>query len=377
MPWQEFSKMSLRLEFVRLALQQSVPFRELCRRFQISAPTGYKWLDRYDPDDAEAMCDQSRRPHSSPTKTTIETEQAVVCLRKKQPTWGGRKIAARLQNLGSQGAPAPSTITNILRRNDLLEAQGDRQKSLCRFEHEAPNDLWQMDFKGHFLIQQGRCHPLTILDDHSRYCIAVRACSNEQSQTVRAELTHCFRQHGLPRRILMDNGPTWSSQGRGITKIEAWLARLDVRVSHGRPGHPQTQGKEERFHRTLKADVLQFNVPHNLSGCQKAFDAFRTTYNHERPHEALNMKPPISRYTTSPRSYPETLPEVEYAPQDIVRKVSFPGQIRFKGRRIIVGRGIIGEHVAIRPTLDDGIYDVVYCTIPVRQIDLNDAQQEL
>jgi hypothetical protein len=194
---------------------------------------------------------------------------------------------------------------------------------------------------------------------------------------VRSELTHCFRQYGLPSRILMDNGPCWSSQGRGITKVEAWLARLDVRVSHGRPAHPQTQGKDERFHRTLKADVLQFNVPQDLPGCQKAFDDFRYIYNQERPHEALDMRPPITRYMPSRRPFSETLPPVEYAPQDIVRKVSFPGQIRFRGQSIIVGRGLTGEYVAVRATLADGLYDIIYCSTHIRTIDLNNANEEL
>jgi transposase InsO family protein len=378
MPWQESSIMSLRLEFIRLAFQKGVSFRELCRRFGISTPTGYKWVSRCAAAGSCDLRDRSRRPHSSPTKTADILEQAVLEQRRAHPTWGGRKIAARLIALEHADVPAPSTITQILRRHGALDnVPRASQTAPLRFEYEHPNALWQMDFKGHFALEQGRCHPLTILDDHSRYNIAVRACSNEQGETVHSELQRAFRMYGLPERMLMDNGPTWSGQGRGLSKIEAWLMRLDIRVLHGRPVHPQTQGKDERFHRTLKADVLQFNTPKDLPACQKAFDEFRHVYNQERPHEALGLKPPISRYKPSARAYPESLPPIEYAPQDVVRKVSEPGQLRFQGRRIIVGKGLTGQQVAIRPTLEDGIYEIIYCATVVRRINLRNNQQEL
>jgi transposase InsO family protein len=370
MPWQELSIMSQRLEFVCLARQETVSFRELCRRFHISAPTGYKWLSRCNAEGPSGLSDRSRRPHGSPFKTPEAVEQVVLKHRGCRETWGGRKLASSLIALGHPNIPAPSTITQILRRhNALVPSQGGEEPALSRFEYEHPNDLWQMDFKGHFPMKQGRCHPLTILDDHSRYSITVRACGNEQGETVQNELVACFRRYGLPSRILMDNGSPWKGQN-GISNLVAWLMRLDIHVMHGRPYHPQTQGKEERFHRTLKADVLQFRVPDDIAGCQKAFDEFRIIYNHERPHEALGMKPPISRYVPSARAYPEILPPIEYAPQDQVRKVFFPGQMRFQGRTVVVGRGLIGQHVAVRNTLQDGVYEVIYCSTTVRQIDL-------
>ena len=380
MPWQELSTMSLRLEFVRLASQEprTVSIRELCRRFNISPPTGYKWLSRCSADGSVDVRDRSRRPHVSPTKTSDALELAVLKLRKDHPTWGGRKIAARLHALEQENVPAPSTITEILRRNAALDDDKKPSDSAStRFEYDQPNALWQMDFKGHFPIKEGRCHPLTILDDHSRFSIAVQACTNEQSETVKDELIRVFRTYGLPERMLMDNGPAWSGQGHGLSKIEIWLMRLDIKVCHGRPYHPQTQGKDERFHRTLKADVLQFNVPKDLASCQKAFDEFRQVYNHQRPHEAIGLRPPISRYQPSNRPYLEMLPAIEYAPQDVIRKVYYPGQLRFQGRRIIVGKGLIGQQVAIRPTLVDAVYDIMYCSTVVRQVNLRTDPIEL
>jgi len=377
MPWQELSIMSQRLELICLARQDGSNIRELCRRYNVSAPTVYKWLGRSEIDGVTDLRDRSRRPHCSPNRSPDAIEDAVLALRNVHPTWGGRKLAARLIALEHADVPSPSTITEILRRHGKLEGSKEANMRACsRFEYEEPNDLWQMDFKGHFPIKEGRCHPLTILDDHSRFSITVRACTNEQGETVRNELISCFRLYGMPKRILADNGSPWSGQGRGITKIEAWLMRLDIRPIHGSVCHPQTQGKDERFHRTLKNDVLQFNAPQDLEACQKAFDKFRSIYNHERPHEALDMKPPISRYRASSRSYPESLPPIEYSSPDEVRKVSFPGLIRFQGRRIRIGDGLIGQYVALRQTLEDGVYDVIYCSTRVRQVDLRSTDSQ-
>lgn len=370
--------MSLRLEFVRLASQNNVGIAELCRRFNISRQTGYTWLSRVEADGSFDPHDRSRRPHASPWKTSDAVEVAILELRRSQPTWGGRKIAARLKALGFDRIPVASTITRILERHDLLgDTHRVRNVADKRFEYDRPNALWQMDFKGHFALENGRCHPLTVLDDHSRYNMALRACANERGETVQDELTRMFRTYGLPERMLTDNGAPWGGQGRGLSKIETWLMRLDIHVMHGRPYHPQTQGKEERFHRTLKADVLQFNVPKDLPTCQKVFDNFRRSYNFERPHEALDLMPPISRYQPSLRAFPESLPDVEYAPGDEVRKVYSPGQLRFKGRCIIVGGGLTGQPVAIRPTLQEGVYDVIYCSTTIKQIDLRKPDQEL
>jgi transposase InsO family protein len=371
MPWKERTVMSQREEFVQLAVVAEIPFRELCRRFQISPPTGYKWLAR-SREDTPDFSDRSRRPRISPMRTADAVEEAVVALRTAHRTWGGRKIVACLTRDGHHDIPAPSTITGILRRHDLLDdAQCHKRKAFQRFEYDRPNAVWQMDFKGHFALRDGRCHPLTILDDHSRYNIALQVCTDERGSTVRAHLIECFGCYGLPEQMLMDNGSTWRDVHLlGITKLEAWLMRLSIRVIHGRPSHPQTQGKEERFHRTLKADVLRYNPPGDLAGCQRAFDAFRHVYNHVRPHEALDMKVPASRYAPSPRAYPGTLPPIEYDSQDEVRKVFSPGQIRFKSRIVIVGRGLVGENVAVRATLDDGLFEIVYCNSVVKQIDL-------
>jgi transposase InsO family protein len=302
-------------------------------------------------------------PHTSPGRTPPDIEQQVVALRRAHPAWGGRKIQARLVALGHTGVPAPSTITGILRRHGLLDPrESAKHTPWQRFEHEAPNDLWQMDFKGHFPLEAGgRCHPLTVLDDHSRYALALAACGNERDGTVRGELVPLFRRYGLPRRILADNGAPWGDAGdQPYTRLAVWLMRLGIVVTHGRPAHPQTQGKDERFHRTLKAELLAHRHFRDLADCQTHFDPWRTMYNHERPHQALGLVPPATRYQASPRSYPETLPPIEYGPDDHVRKVQHGGWLTFRGRQLRVSKAFHGERIALRPTTTDGRFEAYY-----------------
>lgn len=286
--------------------------------------------------------------------------------------WGGRKIRQRLQTLGHQHVPAASTISGILRQEGLIDQQGSFQRRpIQRFERAHPNELWQMDFKGHFAIATGRCHALTVLDDHSRYSMALRACSNERGTTVQQELTYTFRRYGLPDQMLMDNGAPWGSSAQHtLTPLTVWLMRLGIRIAHARAFHPQTQGKEERFHRSLDVEVIQRRWFRDLAQCQRHFDHWRDIYNLERPHEALNMQVPAQRYRPSPRSFPEYLPPIEYGPGDHVRKVFEHGEISFKGRFYRVGRALEGYPVALRPTTSAALWHVFFCTQRVAVIDL-------
>jgi transposase InsO family protein len=314
MPWKASEVMSLRREFIQLATQPGSNIRELCRRFEISPRIGYKWLGRFAEQGDAGLRDRPRRPHKSPARTAPEQEALVVALRDRHRAWGGRKIRARMLALGHQPVPAASTVTDILRRHGRLEeSESAKHQAWTRFEHEAPNDLWQMDFKGHFPMAQGRCHPLTVLDDHSRFSVGLFACLDERTLSVQARLTSLFRRYGLPKRILADNGSPWGNSAEyRYTVLSVWLLTLGIAVSHGRPYHPQTQGKDERFHRTLQAELLRWERFHDLSHCQRRFDAWRKIYNLERPHEALDMQVPASRYTMSKQAFPETLPLIEY-----------------------------------------------------------------
>jgi transposase InsO family protein len=368
--------MDQREEFVKLALAPGANMLELCRRFRISRSNGYKWLGRYLAQGRAGLSDRSRRPLHSPARTTADVEAEVLRIREESNNaWGGRKIERVMQNSGQIKAPVPSTITEILRRHGKLDEHAHEHPGpYQRFEHAAPNELWQMDFKGHFAIGRGRCHPLTVLDDHSRYSLTIAACDDEQDPTVRARLVPVFRRYGLPLAILMDNGPPWGDGANtSQTIFTVWLMRLGVRVTHSRPLHPQTQGKDERFHRTLKAEVLNNRTFRDLPECQHAFDRWRHIYNHERPHEALAMVTPAERYCASPCPFPETLPPIEYADSDIVRKVDANGHISFQARRLSIGKAFRGQPIALRPSAEDGVFTAHFCAHRVATLDLRSA----
>jgi len=371
MPWQEVNRVSLRQEFIQMSRKESMPFSALCQRFSISRKTGYKWLERYNAFGEAGLLDRSKTPHNFPNQASQEIEKHVRRLREKHPAWGARKLRARLQNLGHTDLPSAGCIHKILQRNGLITVQ-ETSKPWQRFEKEYPNHLWQMDFKGHFpTLDGGRCHPLTVLDDHSRYSLVLKACDNEQGKTVQKALTQAFRQYGLPYEMLMDNGGPWGNPEGRYTVFSAWLIRLGIKVSHSRPHHPQTQGKEERFHRTLQAEVLSRRVFRGLRDCQQALDSWRQVYNHQRPHQALEMKCPDERYRFSPIAYPESLPPIEYGPEDVVRKVLKDGFIAYKGKRIkACSSAFRGQPVALRPTGQEGILAVYFCHQRVGQIDL-------
>jgi transposase InsO family protein len=374
MPWNEVSVMSLRWEFVMLARVEGANVSALCRRFGVSRKTGYKWLARARLDEEASLADRSRRPVHSPVRTAATIEALILSLRGQHRAWGARKLRARLEATGHRGLPAVSTITEILRRHGLLDVERSvNQTPPQRFERERPNELWQMDFKGHFPIDTGRCHPLGVLDDHSRYNLCLRACKNERHQRVKTALTETFRRYGLPEQMLMDHGPPWGyDPEHPYTRLAIWLLRLGIHVLHGRPRHPQTQGKEERFHRTLDVECLQGQRFRSLRHCQQAFDAFRDCYNLERPHESLDLKPPISRYRVSQRVFPERLPPLEYAATDALRAVGSNGEIYFHGKRFEVTRALRGERLGIRALDIDGRFGVYYGAIKLREIDLRE-----
>lgn len=366
--------MSLREEFVKLAMQAGANRRELCRRFGIAPKTGYKWLQRYAAEGGGGLKDRSRRPRRSPMRTAADVEQHVLRIRRGVlGCWGGRKLAHRLV---LEGGPelAPSTITGILRRSGLLNQTAAPPRPFQRFERAAPNELWQMDFKGHFPFFNGaRCHPLTVLDDHSRFSVLLKACADQRDQTVRAVLTEAFRRYGLPAAMLMDNGSPWGAAGaQPFTGFSLWLIRLGIRVSHGRPYHPQTQGKDERFHRTLNFEVLRhFNFT-SFEHCQREFDAFRERYNLVRPHDALGLATPVDRYRPSPIPFPESLPPIDYPDELEVRKVQAEGWFSFRGRRFRVSKALRGYPIALRQSeLGDSLREVLFCHQLLTTIDLD------
>ena len=374
MPWQEVSKMQARREFVQLAMVEGANRRELCRRFGIHPDTGYKWLARAAA--GEELEDRSRRPLTSPSRTAAAVEQQILSVRDAHPAWGARKIVHCLRR---DGLPSPvrSTVHDVLRRHLRVVPPSGGAVAHLRFEKPEPNLLWQMDFKGHVpLSGGGRCHPLTVIDDHSRYAVGLEACGNEQAATVQGCLERIFRRYGLPEAFFVDNGTPWGdASGQRWTKFGVWLLKLGIGVLHSRPYHPQSRGKNERFHRTLKAEVFTLRRLRDLADAQRAFDDWRPVYNFDRPHQALDQQAPASRYRPSTRSMPSRPAAVEYDQGETIRRVgSTKAYVSFKGRLWKVPEAFCGEQLAIRPCSTDGRYSVCFGAHEVATIDLTQSE---
>lgn len=373
MPWREVSAMSQREELVAQVLAGEQSVTALSRAYGVSRKTVYKWVERYRSEGLNGLAERSRRPQRQPGRIGAEVEARIVAARQQHPTWGGRKLKHWLEQRGVTGVGSASTVTAVLRRHGLLDAaEGARHRAYLRFERQQPNALWQMDFKGEFAVGRELCYPLTVLDDHARYLLELRACPNQQRQTVQQHLTALFVAYGLPEEMLMDNGSPWGGHPDcRYSRLTVWLLQLGIRVTHGRPYHPQTQGKEERLHRTLKQELLLRQHADSLSAWQSLFDAWRSLYNHQRPHEALGHRPPASRYQPSPRPFPVRLPEPTFPPEAVIRRVCIRGYLSYRGQRFHVGKAFGGLPLGIcHDPLSDHLLHVYLGLIPVRHIDL-------
>ena len=366
MPFQ--GKEEGREELCRLAVQKGANRRQLCRQHKISPMTLYKWLERYRAEGCDGLHERSRRPHRSPLRTGMAMEAAVLTVRRENPVWGGRKIAASLRRQGLV-PPSPSTITEILHRHgEPMTTAG--QKIWKRFERAEPNALWQMDFKGDVALADGRLHPLTVVDDHSRYAVALQATDNQRRRTVQSAVQAAFERYGLPEIILTDNGPPWGDTGqRWLTRFGVWLIEHDVAPWHSPPCHPQSHGKNERFNRTLKHELLDRRTFGDLGQAQQAFDAWRHRYNHHRPHDALALAVPAERYRPSPRPFKAAVEPFQYRPGDMLRSVDVNGRFSFESRRLKASKALVGKQIAIRPTDRDGVFDLVFRHVTLTSID--------
>lgn len=368
--------MSQRLEFVRF-YEQSGNMTQACERAGISRPTGYKWWDRYQQYGREGLEDRSRRPKTHPNRTSEEMEQAVLEVRANhEGDWGGRTIEQRLKDLGYEDVPVPSTITAILHRHGkIADEESRKREAYQRFEADAPNDRWQMDFKGHFAIEGGRCHPFTVLDDHSRFSIGLRACSNERRETVQEHLQQLFREVGLPREVLTDNGKPWGHDGNHRhTKLTVWMMERGIRIRHSRPYHPETMGKDERFHRTFQEAIQSQCEGRLIEECQPIFDDWRQEYNQQRPHEALEMDVPATHYEPSERRMPEEIHPWDYTQSQAVRKVSASGTISYQSRLYLIGSGFAGKHIGLQETDTDEKMNVIFRQFTIKSLDLKKDQ---
>jgi len=352
-----------REEFVKEVKAVEKSKSRLCREYGITRVTGDKWIGRFE--SGEVLEDRSRAPRHVANKTPPEKEERVLSVRAAHPAWGPRKIVHYLIRQGEEGVPSKSTIGNILSRNGCISEQASLAAApFKRFQKERSNEMWQADFKGNFAMRDGnRCYPLTVLDDHSRFSLCVDAKENERRLGVVESFERLFDENGLPDSLLCDNGNPWgNSQTTGYTMFEVWLMEYGILPIHGRIRHPQTQGKDERFHKTMADELLKLTEIENMVHAQRCFDAFRSCYNNERPHEALNMGVPAEFYHASHRKKPGTITVWEYPGDYVLRKVKPTGYLTFGNQGYFLSEAFKDKTVAVCESSLDNCVNIYFKT---------------
>jgi putative transposase len=360
MPWLKTDPMHQRRLFVNAVFERRLTVSKLCELFQISRKTGYKWLRRCVGEQGwSGLADRSRRPHSNSRAVPDEVVRRLVRMRDEHPSWGARKLAAWLAwREPHWELPAPSTITEILKRNGLVRDRRVRHRAPPRTAPLAhatfPNDVWCIDFKGDFLVGDGtRCYPLTVTDACTRALLCCRAFERTGRVGVQGALERTFRTYGLPKHLRSDNGrPFGTGCTSPLSKLGVWLVKLGVMPEYIDPGKPQQNGRHERMHRTLKEETAQ-PPSSTMIAQQRLFNAFLREYNHERPHEALGQITPAALYVESPRPFPARPLAPEYSHKHHVHLVGPNGRFRWRNRSMLVGSALAGERVGVLEVDDD------------------------
>ena len=358
MPWKDKTVEELRKEFVEAASREK-NFSALCREFGVTRKTGYKWLDRAG--EAGSLIDRSHAPNTVPHKTSPEVERLILSLRAENPGWGAKTLRAVLERRGHTDLPCVKTFNNILKRNGCISPEeSTKRQPYCRFQMDDCNKMWQTDFKGEFCMADGNyCYTLDIIDDCSRYAIRV-VPRLSTANLVLPVFIGAFEEFGVPDSVLSDNGAQFAGFRQGYTGFEKWLMNHDVLPIHGRIKHPQTQGKIERFHRTMKSELLNHYTMKNIEDAEQKFCEWQTKYNTERPHEAIGMKCPAEVYQPSPRTYIDHVKPFEYGGEYHVIKVNSWGYVRFAHHQVYLSETMIDEHIEFRPNPDGDSFFACY-----------------
>jgi transposase InsO family protein len=378
MPWNETDPMNERVKFIARYLQNEEAFAALCEDAGISRKTGYKWVERYEEGGVRALVDHSRAPRSHPHAVPAAAIDAIVALRRRHPRWGPRKLLAVLRRHDPRRAwPVASTMGEILRQRGLVRPRRRRRHSAPYAErlreYAAPNAIWCADFKGHFAVEDARCHPLTIMDGFSRYLLRCQALKRPVFAQTRLVFEAAFREFGLPQTIRTDNGAPFSTLAAGgLSRLAVWWIRLGIRPERIVPGRPDQNGRHERMHSTLKAETAR---PPRSSwrAQQRAFETFRREYNHERPHEALAYATPASCYLPSCRAYPSHLPQLEYPGHFQVERAYPNGVISFRETQWYLTNCLAGELVGLEE-VDDDRWKVYFGPIELGVLDVRNAK---
>ena len=361
MPWKETRVEDERLKFIVACLdeQSAWSMSELCDAFGISRKSGYKWLQRYHEAGVAGLRDRGRAPLHHPHATPAEVIAQLIAAREQHRFWGPRKLVAYLKRVApDQHWPSPSTAGGILKRHGLVKARRRRRGAIAAacpplITPTHPNHVWGVDYKGWFRTGDGtRCDPLTISDLFSRYLLECQRVPRLTTQCAWPVFERAFREYGLPDTIRSDNGSPFASVGLGgLSRLSVWWVKLGIQLERIVPGRPDQNGRHERMHRTLKRETA-------LPPCataraqQRSFDRFRTLFNTERPHEALNNTLPAQWYRPSLRPYPARLAAVEYPGHFEVRRVRTTGEIKWQGTCVYLSEALVGEPVGLEALSD-------------------------
>ena len=372
MPWEHRTVKEQRKAFVAAAAECS-NFSALCRDYGITRATGYKWVERGR--DGDTLDDRSRKPHSSPTRIAPETEERILEIRRENPGWGAKRIQCVMERSGCMELPCVKTVNNVLNRHGCISPEESaKRKPYLRYEKETCNEMWQTDFKGEFrMADQKYCYPLTILDDRSRFSIAIVPKLSTENAVIPA-FEAAFSTYGLPDSILSDNGAQFAGFRRGFTQFEKWLMKLDVLPIHGRIKHPQTQGKIERFHRTMKHELLSREAILDIEDADNKLSAWRQKYNYERPHEALGMRCPGEVYEPSLRPMPNKIPKYTYGGGYHVIKVNSWGYVRYDRWQAFLSETMADEYLEFRPAPGGDTFFACYRNYKIAEFDANSGQ---
>lgn len=366
MTWKIETQVEQRKRFIDLQQSEDSPgIAALCREFGICRSTAYKWMTRYSVLGDEGLQDQSKAPKSHPNAISLEIEQLVISARQLHPSWGAKKLLPWLEKKhpGRDDWPCLGSVSAILERNQLVRSNKKR-RLVSRYKStlsnpSGPNGLWCIDHKGWWLANDGnKCEPFTVTDNYSRFLVRCVLCPNKGLEFTRAVLTTAFHEYGLPEVIRSDNGAPFASRAPlGLSALSVWFMRLGILHERIDPGKPQQNGSHERMHGTMERDRTQ-PIGATVRQEQKRLNGWRDEFNHERPHEALNLQTPGSIYTVSPREMPIRLPDLEYGSAMRVRKVDICGKIVWQGLPLFLTEALRGQVLGFEATNEDKIWQV-------------------
>lgn len=370
MPWKERTKMDEKLYFIREYATGNFTITELADSFGISRKTAYKYIKRFKEEGLDGLQQRSTIPHTSPNKIPRSIEKQILAIRKKKKRneYGARKIKRILEREQKTAYPPISTIHNVLKRHNLTHPSKPRRRiKPLKVYHEAnePNDIWTSDYKGDFrMLDRVKCYPLTITDMYSRYLLGIKGMVSTNYKDAKSYYIAVFREYGLPRQILSDNGSPFAAPQAlaRLTRLSAWWIQLGIKPVYIDPASPWQNGKHERMHRELKADTTKPPAK-NMRGQQIKFHYFVKEYNTYRPHEALNDDVPADHYVKSPREYRDKINPYEYPDTFQTYRVSKNGAVRWPGNKwLYVSTSIPGQNIGLEE-IDDGLYSVWYCNV--------------